>query len=123
MHQARLSFLRKTTPSCTRDLGILHLLFERRAKCFEIRFKEPDVATHYAEMGNLLPLDPKIHSLRTHSKKIGSFWHGPGVRIAVRGCADLHLDQGIFLHGVPLASSLDLPSSVRGGVVLCCNSA
>jgi|ERR1700733_1968390 hypothetical protein len=72
MHQSRLSFLRKTTPSCTRDLGILHLLFEHCAKCFEPRFKKPDVATHYAEMGNLLPLDPKIHSLWTHTKKLGS---------------------------------------------------
>jgi len=68
-----------------RALGILHLLFERSAECFEIRFEEPDVATHYAEMGNLLPLDPKIHGLRAHSKKIGSFWYRPGLLVDVLG--------------------------------------
>jgi hypothetical protein len=29
---------------------------------FEIRFEKPAVSTHYAEMGNLLSLNPKIRS-------------------------------------------------------------
>src|SRR4029077_7946075 len=53
------------------DLGILHLLFERSAECFEIRFQKADVSTHYAEMGNLLTLDPKIHSLWADAKISG----------------------------------------------------
>ena len=43
------------------------------AEYFEIRFEEPDVATPYAEMGNLLSLDPKIHSLRADAKKLRRF--------------------------------------------------
>jgi hypothetical protein len=32
---------------------------ELRAEGLQLRFQEPDVATHYAEMGNLLSLQPK----------------------------------------------------------------
>ncbi len=40
-------------------------------------------ATHYAEMGNLLSLHPKIHSLGTHSKKFGSFSNGQRICFAI----------------------------------------
>src|SRR5262249_42397587 len=56
------------TPSCLLGRAIPHLLLETCAKRFEIRFQEPDVSSHNAEMGNLLSLDPKIHGLRTDAK-------------------------------------------------------
>jgi hypothetical protein len=74
----------ETTPSYFCVLGILHLLFEGRAECFEIRYQKPDVATHYAEMGNLLSLDPKIHSLRTHTKKFGGLSNGQRIGVTRR---------------------------------------
>jgi hypothetical protein len=51
----------------------LHLLFKRSAEGSEIRFEKPNVSTHYAEMGNLLSLNPKIHSLGADAKIGGSF--------------------------------------------------
>jgi hypothetical protein len=63
-------------------LAILHLLFKRSAEGFEIRFEKPDVSTHYAEMGNLLSLNPKIHSLGTDAKIGGSF---PDIQRAIFG--------------------------------------
>src|SRR5215472_10624768 len=50
-------------PSCLLGLRNSHLLFESCAEGLEIRFEEPDVAAHHAEMGNLLSLYPKIHGL------------------------------------------------------------
>jgi len=35
----------------------------------EFRFQKPDVATHHAEVGNLLSLNPKIHRLRADAKE------------------------------------------------------
>src|SRR6266699_5777674 len=72
IHKNLVPFRRNTTPSFSIGLATLHLLFERSAERCEIRFEKPDVATHYAEMGNLLSLDPKIHSLGTDAKKLGS---------------------------------------------------
>jgi hypothetical protein len=51
-------------------------VFEGSAEGLEVRLEEPDISTHYAEMGNLLTLDPKIHSLCAHSKKYCSFSNG-----------------------------------------------
>src|SRR5438552_17913960 len=68
IHKNLVPFRRNTTPSFSIGLAILHLLFERSAERCEIRFEKPDISTHYAEMGNLLSLDPKIHSLRTNAK-------------------------------------------------------
>jgi hypothetical protein len=56
-------------PSCLLGLGNSHLLFESCAEGLEIRFEEPDVAAHHAEMGNLLSLYPKIHGLRADAQK------------------------------------------------------
>jgi hypothetical protein len=70
--------------ACSRHL---HLLFEGCAECFEIRLEKPDVATHYAEMGNLLPLNPKIHSLSTDAKKLSGFTNR--MRAIVRDCRDM----------------------------------
>jgi hypothetical protein len=41
-------------------------------------FKNPDVAAHHAEMGNLLSLNPKIHRLRADAKENRSFPHTDG---------------------------------------------
>ena len=59
IHQNLDPFRRKTVPSCSIGLAILHLLSERSAEGHEIRLEKPDIAAHYAEMGNLLSLDPK----------------------------------------------------------------
>ena len=50
-------------PSCLLGLANSHLLLECCAEGLEIRFEEPDVPAHHAEMGNLLSLNPKIHRL------------------------------------------------------------
>jgi hypothetical protein len=50
-------------------LAIPHLVFELRAEELQIRFQEPDVAAHYAEMGNLLSLYPKIHRLAADTQE------------------------------------------------------
>ena len=42
-----------------------------RAEWLQIRFQKPDVATHHAEMGNLLSLYPKIHRLPADTKETG----------------------------------------------------
>src|SRR6266852_3808370 len=73
IHKNLVPSRRNTTPSFSIGLAILHLLSEGRAECFEFRFEEPDVSTHYAEMGNLLSLNPKIHSLWAHAKIPRSF--------------------------------------------------
>ncbi len=54
-------------------LLILHLLSEGCAERVQIRFQEPNVATHHAEMGNLLSLNPKIHRLRTDAMTRAAF--------------------------------------------------
>src|SRR4029077_6504698 len=41
---------------------------ELRAEWLQLRSQEPDVATHNAEVGNLLSLHPKIHRLPAHAK-------------------------------------------------------
>src|SRR5262249_8822414 len=55
-------------PSCFIGRAISHLLFESCAEGLKIRFEEPNVAAHHAEMGNLLSLNPKIHRLRTDAQ-------------------------------------------------------
>ena len=55
-------------PSCLLGLANSHLLFERCAEGLKIRFEEPDVSAHHAEMGNLLSLYPKIHCLDTDAE-------------------------------------------------------
>jgi hypothetical protein len=45
-----------------------HLLLESCTEGQEIRFEKPDVPAHHAEMGNLLSLNPKIHSLNADAK-------------------------------------------------------
>ena len=47
-------------------------------KDIQLRFQEPDVATHHAEVGNLLSLNPKIHRLRADAKENRSFPHTDG---------------------------------------------
>ena len=49
-------------------LAIPNLLFELSAEGLQLRFQEPDVAAHHAEMGNLLSLNPKIHRLRADAQ-------------------------------------------------------
>ena len=60
-------------PSCLLGLANSHLLFECCAEGLEIRFEEPDVAAHHAEMGNLLSLYPKIHCLDADTQVHGGF--------------------------------------------------
>src|SRR5712692_6973462 len=61
---------RRSCPRSLRGLAILHLPFEAGAERLEIRLQKPDVSIRYAEMGNLPSLDPKIHRLRAHAKKL-----------------------------------------------------
>jgi hypothetical protein len=42
-------------------------LAKLRAKKLEIRFQEPNVPAHHAEMGNPPSLYPKIHRLRAYA--------------------------------------------------------
>src|SRR5437899_10552730 len=57
--------------SCKLPLGLViaHLVTESCAEGPEFRFQKPDVATHHAEVGNLLSLNPKIHRLRADAKE------------------------------------------------------
>src|SRR3972149_3995409 len=66
------------TPSCLLGLAIFHLPLEACAEGPQIRFQEPDVAPHHAEMGNLLSLHPKIYGLRADAKVYGSISNGHG---------------------------------------------
>ena len=63
---------------CTIMLGlaIAHLKSESCAEWLQLRFQKPDIATHHAEVGNLLSLYPKIHRLRADSKEDGSLLNG-----------------------------------------------
>ena len=45
------------------------LLLKTGVEWLAIRFQEPDVSTHDAEMGTLPSLDPKIHGLGAHAKE------------------------------------------------------
>jgi hypothetical protein len=51
-------------------------LFELRAEWLQIRFQKPDVATHYAEVGNLLSLYPRIQQLAAHAKETRGIANG-----------------------------------------------
>ena len=61
--------------------AILHVLFELRAECLQIRFQEPNITTHHAEVGNLLTLHPKIYRLSAHTEEVrglfDGYWHFP----------------------------------------------
>src|SRR6266403_3403342 len=100
IHKNLVPSRRNTTPSFSIGLAIRHLLFEGRAECFEFRFEEPDVSTHYAEMGNLLSLDPKIHSLGAHAKEFGGLTNGQRIFFERKGERVLTLYEGILIHWV-----------------------
>jgi len=72
-------------------LPTLHLLFELRAERLQLRFEKSDVATHYAEMGNLLSLNPKIHRLGADAEKLRSLtnsnWKFPPFKLAAAEAA------------------------------------
>src|SRR6266852_9655056 len=104
IHKNLVPSRRNTTPSYSIGLAILHLLFESRAECFEFRFEEPDVSTHYAEMGNLLSLDPKIHSLRANAKIPCSFPNCERAIIAGYRQLRSNFHEGVLIHGTMLRS-------------------
>jgi len=56
--------------TATLGLAILHLLFELRVESLQIRFQKSNVATHHAEVRNLLSLYPKIHCLGAYTKEV-----------------------------------------------------
>jgi hypothetical protein len=66
-------------------LPILHLLFELRAERLQVRFQKSDVATHHAEMGNLLSLNPKIHCLDADAEVGGRLSNVKGKLFATKG--------------------------------------
>ena len=47
-------------PSSFTGLVVLHLLFELSAEGSKLRSERTDVASHHAEMGNLLSLNPAV---------------------------------------------------------------
>src|SRR5713226_2144950 len=104
IHKNLVPSRRNTTPSFSIGLAILHLLSEGRAECFEFRFEEPDVSTHYAEMGNLLSLNPKIHSLWAHAKIPRSFPNCEWAIIARYRRLCSNFDEGVLIHGTVLRS-------------------
>src|SRR4051812_46998856 len=68
IHQTADSVRLNKPPSCFIGRAISHLLFESCAEGLKIRFEEPNIAAHHAEMGNLLSLNPKIHRLRADAE-------------------------------------------------------
>src|SRR5262249_52534507 len=112
--------LRNTVPSDTIGLLILHLLFERRGECFEIRFQEPDVSTDYAEMGNLHSLNPKIHSLRTDAKIERSFLHGEWLVIEKIPRKGTERNYGVVVHDGYLRFTANSIVCVRDDASACC---
>jgi hypothetical protein len=80
-------------PSCLLGLANSHLLFELSAEGLQLRFQEPDVATHYAEMGDLLSLNPKTDRLRADAKKNCGFAHAD--RQFVDGRAGWRIDRRV----------------------------
>src|SRR3990170_2746998 len=89
------------TPSCLLGLAILHLLLEACAEGLQIRFQEPDVAAHHAEMGNLLSLHPKIYGLRADAKVYGSISNGHREFSApLLGAARRQLFPSFFIAGL-----------------------
>ena len=78
-------------------LPILHLLFELRAEAkSNSDFSSLDVATHHAEVGNLLSLNPKIHRLRTDAKENRSFPHTDGQFVS--DCRKWRVDCRAFMR-------------------------
>src|SRR6266436_7138021 len=102
IHKNLVPSRRNTTPSFSIGLAIRHLLFEGRAECFEFRFEESDVTTHYAEMGNLLSLDPKIHSLWAHAKISCGFPNCERAIIAEYRQLCSNFYEGVLIHGTVL---------------------
>src|SRR3989304_645513 len=89
------------TPSCLLGLAILHLPLEAWAEGRQIRFQEPDISPHHAEMGNPLSLHPKIYGLRADAKVYGSISNGHGeFNILLFGASRQHLNPSFFIAGV-----------------------
>src|SRR3990172_1153024 len=89
------------TPSYLLGLAIFHLPLEACAEGPQIRFQEPDVAPHHAEMGNLLSLHPKIYGLRADAKVYGSISNGHGeFSISLFGAPRRQLVPSFFIAGV-----------------------
>src|SRR5947199_9253411 len=104
IHKNLVPFRRNTTPSFSIGLAILHLLFERSAERCEIRSEKPDISTHYAEMGNLLSLDPKIDSLRTNAKILRRFSHCQWIFFWMASDTLFGFNEHGLIHGRPLHS-------------------
>src|SRR5206468_10865485 len=68
---------------------------------FRIRFQEPDVATQYAEMGNLLSLNPKIHGLRADAKILGGFLNRERILLIVPPAVSITSYRLFQVHSDP----------------------
>src|SRR3989442_11095600 len=75
-------------------------LSEACAEWLQIRLQESNVATHYAEMGNLLSLDPKIHGLSTYAKILGGIAYAHGIVEITRSGLYRCIPRCLFVTGV-----------------------
>ncbi len=68
---------------------------------FRVPTLGPDVSTHYAEMGNLLSLNPKIHRFKINAKILCRFSYCQWILFWVTSDAAIGLNEHALVHGRP----------------------
>ena len=89
---------------------------------FRDPIEKPDIATHYAEMGNLLSLNPKIYRLLAHAKKFGCLPNCQRIFVFPRRSVPVGRNDCVVAHGISLGLWLASATSGLCAPARPCNS-